>query len=299
MSRPPRVDYNLASSSRPPAGRPSRARRRAARRRLLPVLCLVALLVAAIAVKAALSTNTHGARTVSYDVHGPGGEPLAQLGVVPAHARRRPPLLVFLHGKGQDQSSNATSAFYAALAALGNEAPDVVFPYGGEDSYWHNRSSGGWATYVLRGVIPMAVRRLGADPRRVAIAGLSMGGFGAFDIARLDPGRFCALGADSAALWSAGGETAAGAFDNEEDFERHNLLAAAAGPDPYRGKHLWLDVGTEDPFRAADTRFADALKAKGAAIQFHVWQGGHDAGYWNSHWGPVLTFYARQLARCT
>ncbi len=223
---------------------------------------------------------------------------MPQLAVIPPHAQTHPPLLVFLHGKGQDQNSNATNAFYAALAAAGPRAPDVVFPYGGEDSYWHDRASGKWGSYVLDSVIPGAVKRLSADPHRVAIAGLSMGGFGAFDIARLHPGRFCTLGADSAALWTSGGESAAGAFDDSEDFERHNVSAAAAGSDPYQGKELWLDVGTEDPFRSADTHFANSLKAKGAAIQFHVWPGGHNESYWNAHWKRVLAFYTRRLSRC-
>jgi S-formylglutathione hydrolase FrmB len=56
---------------------------------------------------------------------------------------------------------------------------------------------------VLDEVIPKALTVLHADPRRVAIGGISMGGFGAYDLARLDPGRFCAVGGHSAAIWPA------------------------------------------------------------------------------------------------
>ena len=38
------------------------------------------------------------------------------------------------------------------------------------------RRSGDWARYVLDEVIPAAVKRFGADPDRVAIGGISMGG---------------------------------------------------------------------------------------------------------------------------
>jgi hypothetical protein len=48
---------------------------------------------------------------------------------------------------------------------------------------------GAWGAYVLREAIPAALKRTGADPQRVAI-GISMGGFGALDLARISPGRF-------------------------------------------------------------------------------------------------------------
>ena len=28
------------------------------------------------------------------------------------------------------------------------------------------------------------------------------------------------------------------------------------------------------------------------------WPGGHDEGYWNSHWTAYLRFYANALSRC-
>jgi enterochelin esterase-like enzyme len=61
---------------------------------------------------------------------------------------------------------------------------------------------------------------------------------------------------------------------------------------------MWIDVGTDDPFRAADTRLADELRRDGQPVQFHVWPGGHDGSYWSSHWGSYLGFYAAALAHC-
>lgn len=204
------------------------------------------------------------------------------------------PLLIFLHGRGGDQNSELSGQFFAALDALGARAPDVAFPYGGDHSYWHDRAGGAWAEYVLREVIPISLRRLHADRARVAIGGISMGGFGAYDIARLDPGRFCAVGGDSAALWPAGADTAAGAFDDAADFARNNLLAiTAADPHVYGRAHLWLDGGDQDPFHVADEILAAHL-----GIRMHVWPGGHDYAYWNAHWGSYLRFYASALADC-
>jgi enterochelin esterase-like enzyme len=288
-----------------PAGRlPLRSAARARRRRRrLAVAAVIVLAIALLAlfVRSLLVPNTQGAHVLRYTIdsrlaHGS----LPQVAVVPpgdAHAPR--PLLVFLHGKGADgEDSNLNDQMYSALAGLGSRAPDVVFPDGGEDSYWHDRSSGRWGRYVIDEVIPQAIRRLHADPRRVAIGGISMGGFGSYDIARLDPTRFCAVGGHSAALWTSGGETAPGAFDDAEDFARHDVIATAHGTNPYPHKPLWLDVGSEDPFRAADTTLAHELRSKGDAVQLHVWPGAHEGSYWRSHWTAYLRFYASALARC-
>ena len=221
---------------------------------------------------------------------------LAQTAVLPPGGGEGRPLLVFLHGRGQaGNESNANGAFYAALRAQGSRAPVVVFPNGGEHSYFHARRSGDWARYVLDEVIPRAVKRFGADPDRVAIGGISMGGFGAFAIARKRPTAFCAVGGHSAAFWQSSGATAPGAFDNAADFSRNDLirLARARGRKPWGDARLWLDGGTADPFRAADERLAAGLH-----IRMRHWAGGHDGNYWRAHYKRYLRFYADALAAC-
>jgi enterochelin esterase-like enzyme len=221
---------------------------------------------------------------------------LRQVAVLPPGEPSGRPLLVFLHGRGaRGEESNANRAFLSALAAQGSRAPAVVFPSGAVASYWHRRRSGDWARYVLDEVIPEAVRRLHADGSRVAIGGISMGGYGAFEIARQRPGRFCAVGGHSAATWLRAGDSAPGAFDDAADFGRHDVigLARARGARPWRGARLWLDGGAADPFRASDAVLARAL-----GIRFRVWAGGHDGAYWGRHYRDYLRFYARALADC-
>jgi S-formylglutathione hydrolase FrmB len=274
------------------------------RRRRSVALLLLALLATALALIIAAATSrvdTRGADVMRYSISSPlAHHTLAQVAVLPpGPPRERRGLLVFLHGKGQDQESNLVSGMFAALARLGSRAPAVVFPDGGEDSYWHDRGDGAWGRYVMREVIPQALARTHADPRRIAIGGLSMGGFGAYDLARLYPRSFCAVGADSAALWRSGGETAPGAFDDSSDFARNDVIAYARdSADPYAGTRLWLDVGAGDPFRGADTALASELRAHGRPVSFHVWPGGHEPGYWNSHWSSYIGFYAAALASC-
>lgn len=264
------------------------------------VIAAAAIVVAVLLVLRPLGTDAHGAQVVRFTIHSPlVHQSLPVAAVVPAGASAGPrPLLIFLHGKGQDENSSLESAMFAALARLGPRAPDVVFPYGGADSYWHNRAGAAWGSYVLNEVIAEAVERLHADPSRVAIGGISMGGFGAFDLARLNPRQFCAVGGHSPALWANGAQSAAGAFDDARDFALNDVIAIARRGDPYRRMAVWIDVGSQDPFRAADTTFADALRRHGQRVDFHVWPGGHDQSYWESHWGDYLGFYAGALAAC-
>ena len=203
------------------------------------------------------------------------------------------PLLVLLHGRGGRPDDLLNLGLEAALRRLGRRAPDVLLVNGGDSSYYHDRRDGRWSAYVLQEAIPAAIRRLDADRKRVAIGGMSMGGFGALDLARIAPNRFCAVGGHSAALWRTGGETPAGAFDDAADFARHDLFANGRYRMP-----VWLDVGTGDPFRSADTAFAQRLRARGVRVTFRIWPGGHAFSYWKAHLDAYLRFYATALGSC-
>lgn len=209
------------------------------------------------------------------------------------------PLLVFLHGAGgSDESFLADPAVLAGIARLGEEAPVVAFP-DGEESWWHERESGDWERYVVREVIPAVSRRFDADPRRVAIGGISMGGFGAYHLGLAYPGRFCAVGGHSAGLWPHPGEEFPGAFDDREDYERNDVLAEVeADPGAFGDTPIWNDYGDADWFVAGNAAFVAALQRGNADLSAHVSPGGHDAVYWDAHWPQYLRFYATALADC-
>jgi enterochelin esterase-like enzyme len=220
------------------------------------------------------------------------GRRLDEVGIVPAGGGRRP-LLVFLHGRGMPSDGLLSDELFRDLAALGRRAPALVFVDGGDHSYYHDRRDGPWGRYVLREAIPDAIRRLHADAGRVAIGGVSMGGFGALDLARLAPSRFCAVGGHSAALWDTAGETPPGAFDDAADFARHDVLAAARAGAHFGRGPAWLDTGAGDPFRSTDAELASLLHTA-----LHVWPGGHDVAYWTAHMRDYLRFYADALGTC-
>ena len=274
-------------------------------RRILALLILAVVVVVGLEVilGPADERARHGERIERITIHSRAtGEDLDTSVLIPSGASEGHPrpLLVFLHGRGGDDEDELNSEMYDAISEQGKRAPIVAFPSGGDHSYWHDRADGDWGTYVVDEVIPAVVRRFNADPRHVAIGGISMGGYGSLDIARLHPGRFCAIGAHSPAIWHTGGETAAGAFDDAADFERHDVLGAATNsPGPYLGVPVWVDAGDEDPFRNTGLdEFAEQLRAHRAELSFHIWPGGHGGEYWRSHYGDYIRFYAGALARC-
>lgn len=223
------------------------------------------------------------------------GEPLVigerRHRVVPAE-RDGAPLLVLLHQRGGTPREILWPEFVESLQALGTDAPAVLLVNGGDHSYFHDRDDFAWGTHVLRDAIPAARKRLKTNPGREAIGGYSMGGFGALDLARQR--RFCAVGAHSPALWEDGGETPAGAFDDSEDFERHDVLELAqADPRLFRGAKVWLDVGADDPFRNT-TVLLGALVDSPAKTP----PGDHSTGYWREHVDEYLQFYAQALKTC-
>ncbi len=245
--------------------------------------------------------DQHGATVTHLDVHSQAvGETLGVNVVEPGRPepRGKRPLLVFLHGRGGSEGTFAgNAAVYAGLDRLGRRAPVVAFPDGGDHSYWHNRRDGRWETYLMREVIPAVTREFGTDPRRVAVGGISMGGFGAYNLALHHPTRFCAVGGHSAALWFEGGETAPGAFDSAADFARNDVVGTVAtDPGAFGSMRIWNDYGRSDPFRGYNEGFVGHLEAGGTEVSAHSWPGGHDNAYWNPHWPAYLRFYANSLA---
>lgn len=273
------------------------------------VAVIVVALLAATAVYLALAATVfapvddHGAHVEQLTIRSAAvHRKLGVAVVVPPKAppRGRRSLLVFLHGRGgSDRTFLGSEAVYEGLAKLGRRAPIVAFPDGGDHSYWHDRDSGRWGRYVMREVIPTVIERFGVVPRRVAIGGISMGGFGAYDLALLHPRRFCAVGGHSPALWFTAGETAPGAFDDAADFNRNDVVGMVRGNhDAFDGMRVWNDYGNADPFRTYDEGFVGYLRADGADLTAHTGPGGHDGAYWTRHWPAYLRFYANSLAHC-
>ena len=218
------------------------------------------------------------------------GREMSDVLVTPDGGAKGRALLVFLHGYGASPSDTIDPAFLRAVQQLGDRAPVVFLPEG-DLGWWHNRDDGPWGSYVLGESIRAVLKRTGADPHRVAIGGISMGGFGALDLGRIEPKRFCAVGGHSPAVLASESQDVINAFDSDTDFARHDLLRLARRRSLYDAP-VWIDVGNQDQLRPAAATLARELKRDGAEVTFHIWPGNHDGTYWDAHFAAYLRFYA-------
>jgi S-formylglutathione hydrolase FrmB len=288
------------SARRGPTQQQIRRRRRAALGVFAVLLVGIAYLVLAATVFAPV--DKHGASLTHLEIHSKAvGRDLGVNVIVPPSSG--PPgersLLVFLHGRGGYEGTFNDAVFRGLPSLHGRRGTVVAFPAGGVHGYWHDRAGGDWEEWVMDEVIPLVVRRFGIDPQKLAIGGISMGGFGAYDIALKNPGRFCAVGGHSPALWFDGSETAPGAFDDEADFERNDVVETLQDdPDAFGDAKVWNDYGQTDDFRTYDEGFVEAMEAGDADFVTHSWPGGHEGSYWDAHWPAYQRFYVNALNHC-
>jgi hypothetical protein len=121
-------------------------------------------------------SDTRGARVVSFVYASRElDQEVNELGVIPRGARPGRPLLVLLQSRSSESGDLLSDETFAALARLGRRAPVLFLP---------NQAGGG--SRLVNEAIPEAVKRLRADPGRIAIAA-----FGDVDLGSVQANRFC------------------------------------------------------------------------------------------------------------
>lgn len=207
------------------------------------------------------------------------------------------PVVICLPGRGDAARSWVESlllADYAAQVAVRPGArPVAIGAIDGGESYWHRRESGeDRLAMLMQEFLPLlALRGLGVDAADRAIAGWSMGGYGALLAAIRSPGTFAAVSVVSPALWTSPGETAAGAFDDADDYRRNDVFARSVA---LRGTPVRIDCGNSDPFIDATRTFAARLPVP-ATVSYAP--GCHDGAYWRAVAPKQLDWIAGQLTR--
>jgi len=189
----------------------------------------------------------------------------------------RLPLVVFLHGSGERGADNeaqlkhfageaATEAFQAKhpCFVLAVQCPaderwaDITRGADGNPNWGAGLQTKAKPTRALRAVelaLDEVMRTKPVDVDRVYLTGLSMGGFGSFDLAVRGPGRFAAL------------------------------VSVCGGGDPARAEALralpvMVAHGIDDPVVpiACSRAMADAIRAAGGSVTVREYPGvGHDA----------------------
>ena len=101
------------------------------------------------------------------------------------------PLLVFLHGIGErgDDLGKLKRHGPPMLIEQGKKFPAIVVsPQCPPDAWW-----GGEQTRAVLGLIDHIEANYHVDPDRIYLTGVSMGGYGTWEIAGIDPERFAAV----------------------------------------------------------------------------------------------------------
>jgi putative tributyrin esterase len=219
-------------------------------------------------------------------------------------------VLYLLHG---GYSHHAEWVKRMDLAGMVSRWPlAVALPEGGFSLWMEGDDGRDFARYTAFDVPDAVETRLGLHLERGqrAVAGLSMGGFGAFHLGLLYPERYGALASLSGAFgmtwWSIGrtenspflpalgpmGGTTRERLAPLRALERAVARRGAGALPP-----LWLATGTEDDPEVTEAHrgLHAALKAAGVPHTYDERPGGHDWGLWSRETPDLLAFVAGAL----
>ena len=248
-----------------------------------------------------LASAALGGRRQPVDVYLPPG--------YRTHPLRRYPVLYLLHGvPGRPGAFLATvraGVVEDELVALHKLQPMILaMPFGSTGSFtdeeWANGVQPGsaWETFLARDVVRAVDARYRTIPSGSAraLAGLSEGGYGAFNIGIHHPGEFRVLES-----WSGyeRADNIGSVFGRQPGLLARNspaLTLHSAAP-ALRRAHtfLWFYSGTDDKFRAQNAAFANALGHDHLAHRFFLVRGGHNWALWRGNAANALLAASRRL----
>ena len=175
------------------------------------------------------------------------------------------PIILFLHGRGERGAEGMWQTQVGLPQAI-RDHPErwpfiVVMPQCSFDRFWTDRDMLAMAMSTL----DREVDEFHGDPARTYLSGISMGGYGAWELIRQYPLR-----------WSAVAIAAGGIFWSYEP-ERWQQASTLPGEYAQAAGHLpiWLFHGAEDSViapRQDDLLFA-ALKSVGGHVRLWIYQG--------------------------
>jgi S-formylglutathione hydrolase FrmB len=208
---------------------------------------------------------------------------------------RKLPVVYLLHGMGGEYRDWSNYAYISQYAAQGL----ILIMPEGHTSYYMNaveKPKDRYEDFIVHDLVADVEARFPASSAASerAIAGVSMGGFGAIKIALSHPKMYAFAGAISPAIdvaerrfsWKrmrqwAGFREIFGPVDSPERLASdpfRQALAADAHATPY----LYITAGQQEPLLAPITRFDSRLTQQGIPHEFHTHPGGHDWPEWNT-----------------
>ncbi len=233
-------------------------------------------------------------------------QPVLERGATPPASRRRPwPTLYLLHGLSDDHTiwqRRTSIERYVEPLGLAVVMPQV------HRSFYTDMASGNRYWTFIREEVPAVARSffpLSAARADNYVAGLSMGGYGAFKLALTHPDRFAAAASLSGALNLAriarhpdprrlsprevksifgDGEKVAGS--RHDLFHLAKRVAAQDSPKP----RLYQWCGTDDRLYADNVAFRDHAQALGLPLTYDEGPGRHEWIEWDREIQKVLAW---------
>jgi putative tributyrin esterase len=218
-----------------------------------------------------------------------------QIGMTGRTRGAEPPVLYLLHGLSDDDSiwlRRTSIERYVASLGLAVVMPQVHRSFYADEvhgnRYWQ------FISEELPALVPRFFR-VSQRPEDTYVAGLSMGGYGAFKLALRQPERFAAAASLSGALDIAA---------LHQRSKPNDVLAKVFGPDDIAGTdddllallkraerplpRLYLWCGTEDGLVAGNRAFMDTAQQQGVDLTSELSPGDHDWKYWDTKIQDVL-----------
>lgn len=213
--------------------------------------------------------------------------------------RERMPALYLLHGYSDDHTIWQRRTSIERYAA---EYPLIVIMPAAEHSFYTDMAHGfDFFTYISQELPAVCESMLPISPKREDrfVAGLSMGGYGAFLLGLRAPEKYAAAASLSGVLDIASRPPRLKDDPrNREQYDifgdldklpgsQHDLMALAAKLDPKDAPKLYAVCGTEDFLLGDNRAFRDAYQEKFNMTYVEA-PGTHEWGFWDTHIQSIL-----------
>lgn len=224
------------------------------------------------------------------------------------NSQQRYPVLYLLHGWQGDETN------WVKLTHLVEDAaayPFIIVTPRAENSWYVNSAtqpSNRFQDYILQDLVSdvEAHYRTMASAQERAVAGLSMGGYGALLFALKRPHMFAVAASISGAFAGPSGvedvmtqlrestDAAYGPLGSATRAENNlDLLIGKSIPDelPY----LFVECGSSDPLLASNRKVVSELSADHVAYEYHEYPGAHTWTFWDNALPMMLKVIAQHM----
>ncbi|MBQ4282401.1 MAG: esterase family protein [Lachnospira sp.] len=201
-------------------------------------------------------------------------------------------VLYLLHGAGGDH----TTWLYKSRIADYMEKTDiaVIMPSGNNRFYVNNEHGKKYFTYITEELPKMCeeIFNISCDAKDRFIAGMSMGGYGAFYAALKCPGMYAGAFSYSGALDIGAMYERLSKKDmfavfgtrqqlDEGDYDLKKLVNKQGANDVDKFTEFNIACGEEDALLPYNREFYDYMKCAGYNVTYEESPGGHDSEYWD------------------